>query len=507
MQECHKEVKQEDEHAEEHRRSTCCSRSTDFLRRITASFGGQGGSHCRTCALTAFRITRWKTSSVGFRLGNDSSKKKQCNWWCAACGGQHRIGSWFCRTARDRSEAKVFRAHAPPHGACENLVCGLRLLGDQQLGGGSPVQVLVEGVQEQGRSRMKGELRRFTTVDNHEAVTHGDLEWPMVGCAPSSMPRMWEIVGVGHRWWTRTGTPSAKTPSKASEVSSGKGCSHLDGRTEGSGLRQGSGHGEARAVSLSGVERSQKPDLRGLGEMGTNAFGAGPVNVEHARIPISCKPSFFCEARVCVFYFGQTDVHMSLLDFWCVCAEMGLWCVCGCGICLSVCRFAWGFCVWRLCVCGFCVWCVCVQGCVSAMGLCCARLVMKSFPDPHFENKPLQTLKSTRPLYTHPRHQRTHTPITNSTHPHTPKTKSTHTKHEIHTHTYTKHKIHRHTYNKHNIHTKSTDTNTKSTHTHQTQTSTHANIHPNTELKIHTHAEQIIHTATLCKHCAEPTHI
>ena len=78
------------------------------------------------------------------------------------------------------SEAKVFRAHAPPHGACENLVCGLRLLGDQQLGGGSPVQVLVEGVQEQGRSRMKGELRRFTTVDNHEAVTHGDLEWPLV---------------------------------------------------------------------------------------------------------------------------------------------------------------------------------------------------------------------------------------------------------------------------------------------------------------------------------------
>ena len=38
------------------------------------------------------------------------------------------------------------------------------------------MQVLVEGFQERNRLKMMDELRRFITVDNHEAVKVGDLE-------------------------------------------------------------------------------------------------------------------------------------------------------------------------------------------------------------------------------------------------------------------------------------------------------------------------------------------
>ena len=71
--------------------------------------------------------------------------KKLCNWWCAACVGQY---NWrdpnrvlVVQDSTDRSEAKVFRAHAPPLGACENLVCALKLLANQQTGGDSLVRV------------------------------------------------------------------------------------------------------------------------------------------------------------------------------------------------------------------------------------------------------------------------------------------------------------------------------------------------------------------------------
>ena len=80
-------------------------------------------------------------------------RKEECNWRCAASGGQYnwkasnRIlviqASTMMQDGTDRSEAKVFRAHAPPHGVCDNLV---------------------------RRQKMMQELQRFTTLDKHEAV-------------------------------------------------------------------------------------------------------------------------------------------------------------------------------------------------------------------------------------------------------------------------------------------------------------------------------------------------
>ena len=68
----------------------------------------------------------------------------------------------------DPSKAKVFRATF----ACENLMCDLKLLANQPTGGDSVVDTIF-GLQEQSRLKID-ELRRFTEVDNHEAVKIGD---------------------------------------------------------------------------------------------------------------------------------------------------------------------------------------------------------------------------------------------------------------------------------------------------------------------------------------------
>ena len=60
------------------------------------------------------------------------------------------------------SKAKVFRAHAPPPGACENL------LAHQQMGGNSLMHIIFEGLPEQRRMNIKNEPRRFIEVGNRD---------------------------------------------------------------------------------------------------------------------------------------------------------------------------------------------------------------------------------------------------------------------------------------------------------------------------------------------------
>ena len=108
-------------------------------------------------------------------MGLDEAWEKRCNWWRAACGGQDK---WRDTTrvstqdSKDSSEAEVFPAHAPPQGACEHLVCALKLLANQQTGGDSLVDTLFEGLQEQSRLKIMDELRIFVEVANRSA----DLE-------------------------------------------------------------------------------------------------------------------------------------------------------------------------------------------------------------------------------------------------------------------------------------------------------------------------------------------
>ena len=136
-------------------------KSTDFLRRVIVPIESQGGvtlsyvcPHCH-CLPLEDEIW-WVTSGHG---------KKQCNWCCAACGGQH---NWkapnrtlVIQDGTDRQCAKVFRAHAAPQDVRDNLINALKLLANQQV--------------VQGLRTMDG-LKKFIMVDDHEAVKDGELD-------------------------------------------------------------------------------------------------------------------------------------------------------------------------------------------------------------------------------------------------------------------------------------------------------------------------------------------
>ena len=69
--------------------------------------------------------------------GDGSNReKKHCNWWCAACGGQYEWRApnriLVVQLAANANEAKVFKAHAPPLGLCDNQINALKLLANQQ---------------------------------------------------------------------------------------------------------------------------------------------------------------------------------------------------------------------------------------------------------------------------------------------------------------------------------------------------------------------------------------
>ena len=77
------------------------------------------------------------------------------------------------------------------------------------MGGQSPVEMVVEGLQERSRLKRMEELRRFIRVDNHE---------------PSSIPRMWETVHGSLRSWMRTGMPFVRPLTKVSRKRNGRTC-------------------------------------------------------------------------------------------------------------------------------------------------------------------------------------------------------------------------------------------------------------------------------------------
>ena len=67
----------------------------------------------------------------------------------ASTTGKTRTDFWSYRTARTPSEAQVFRAHASLRGACENLMCAVKILANQQTAGGILVDTFLDGLQEQ----------------------------------------------------------------------------------------------------------------------------------------------------------------------------------------------------------------------------------------------------------------------------------------------------------------------------------------------------------------------
>ena len=84
-------------------------------------------------------------------------KKKHCNWWCAARGGQHEWRAsnriLVVQLGVNANEAKVFRAHEAPLGLGDNLINALKLLANQQKDGDSPIQSSKTGLHESRQKR------------------------------------------------------------------------------------------------------------------------------------------------------------------------------------------------------------------------------------------------------------------------------------------------------------------------------------------------------------------
>ena len=69
-------------------------------------------------------------------------------------------------------EAKVFRAHAPQHEIWDILINVLKFLANQQLGGDSPVEVLVES----SRTKQIEDDGRAEKV-HHGGLSRGGKDW------------------------------------------------------------------------------------------------------------------------------------------------------------------------------------------------------------------------------------------------------------------------------------------------------------------------------------------
>ena len=139
-------------------------KSTDYLRRIIAPAGGQGGvtmsylcPHCNSFPLEDY--IWW----VAGRKGRN-------NWWCAICGEKY---DWkqpnrllVVLTGDSIEQATVFKAHAAPQGLCANLVNALILLANQQEDGDGLVQNIVTNLGKESRKGLTDGLRELIKVDN-----------------------------------------------------------------------------------------------------------------------------------------------------------------------------------------------------------------------------------------------------------------------------------------------------------------------------------------------------
>ena len=105
-------------------------KNTDFLRRIIAPAGGQGG------VTLSYLCPRCNSFSLENYIWWVSAGKKHCSLWCAIGGENYEWRApnrlLVVQTVASASKAKVFKAHAVPQGLCENLINALKLLANQE---------------------------------------------------------------------------------------------------------------------------------------------------------------------------------------------------------------------------------------------------------------------------------------------------------------------------------------------------------------------------------------
>ena len=103
-------------------RSEHALRRMNFPRRIVAPHDGVGGVILSHVCLPLSLPSRLRTA-LGWVFSGHGTKRPE--WWCAACGqydwkALNRV--LVMQDSTDHREATVFRAHAAPHGVCDNLI-------------------------------------------------------------------------------------------------------------------------------------------------------------------------------------------------------------------------------------------------------------------------------------------------------------------------------------------------------------------------------------------------
>ena len=144
-------------------------RSTDYLRRIIAPVGGQGG---------VVPVPELQQFPSG-RLRLVGLWERTTKWWCAICGEKY---DWrqpnrllVVQKGESFEQAKVFKAHAVPQGLCANLINALKLLANQEEDGDGLLQNIVTNLGKGNRKGLTDGLRDFMKVDNHRALDLGEL--------------------------------------------------------------------------------------------------------------------------------------------------------------------------------------------------------------------------------------------------------------------------------------------------------------------------------------------
>ena len=138
-------------------------RSTDYLRRIIAPVGGQGGVTmsylCPNCNSFPQEDYVWWVSG-----------RKTTRWWCAICGEKY---DWeqtnrflVVQTGESFEQAKVFKAHAVPQGLRANLINALNLLANEQEDGDGLPQNIVTNLGMGSRRGLTDGLREFIKVES-----------------------------------------------------------------------------------------------------------------------------------------------------------------------------------------------------------------------------------------------------------------------------------------------------------------------------------------------------
>ena len=89
--------------------------------------------------------------------------------------GSNQTGSWLYKTGESINQAKVFKAHAVPHGFCGNLINALKLLANQQEDGDGLILNIATNLGERSRKGLAHGLREFIKIDNQRAFEVGYL--------------------------------------------------------------------------------------------------------------------------------------------------------------------------------------------------------------------------------------------------------------------------------------------------------------------------------------------